>query len=51
MSDESLPQSEIILYQAATCKVALQVRAEGRRAVMRVTAQYTTPCLKSNHHA
>ena len=42
MSDKSLSQSEIILSQAATCKVALQVRAEGRRAVMRESEQHTT---------
>jgi hypothetical protein len=43
MSDESLSQSEIFLYQAATCKISLQVRAEGRRAEMREIEQYTMP--------
>jgi len=50
MSHESLSQSEIILSQveagltrAATCKDALQVRAEGSPAVMREIEHYTTP--------
>ena len=47
MSDKSLSQSEIILSRVATCKYALQVRAECMQAVMREIEQYTTP--KESH--